>query len=213
MQSSSLVVRTPFVVAKPAAQRNTPRASVVLAAIHQDAPAIQRRSFAALLAAAPVLFPASRALALIPDDDDENLVEKARLNRKSRLADERQAEKAFSQSEGFVNQSTKRDLVPVQRAVNSLGLTGKQLAAGEVAAAASTLSDTWAGEFGRAAEALSTEGAAKTSAAQVVAKLSDLQKAASSGSLANAKKEYVALVGSLESWASAAGIASSLKGL
>ena len=174
---------------------------------------MQRRSLAALLAAAPVMFPAARALALIPDDDDENLVEKARANRKNRLADEKEAEKTFAKAEGFVNESTKRDLVAIQRAVNSLGLAGKQLAAGEVAAAASTLSDSWAGEFGPAAELLSADGAVKASAAQVVAKLGDLKSAASSGSLASAKKEYVAVVSSFESWASAAGVASALKGL
>jgi hypothetical protein len=59
---------------------------------------LPRRALAGLLAAVPVLLPASRALALIPDDDDEDLIEKARANRKNKLASERQTEKAFSRS-------------------------------------------------------------------------------------------------------------------
>ena len=38
------------------------------------------------------------ALALIPDDDDEELVEKARANRAKRLAAERETQQAFSRS-------------------------------------------------------------------------------------------------------------------
>ena len=205
MQSSSLVVRTPFVASavKPTAQRPASRSSMVVAAtLNKDAPTFQRRSLAALLAAVPAFFPASRALAdLIPDDDDEELVEKARANRKNRLASEKQNEKAFSRSEGFVDSSEKRNLVPIQRAINSLGLTGKQLSESDIA------------EFGSAAEVLSGDASAKASVGQVVSKLGDLKAAALSGSLGNAKKEYVGLVGSLESWASAAGLAGAIKGL
>jgi len=168
---------------------------------------------AALLAALPISLPASRALALIPDDDDEELVEKARANRRSRLASERQAEKAFSRAEGFVDRSAQKELVPVQRAVNSLALVGKQLSSGEVSAAAGTLNDAWAGDFRRAAESLSENGAAKSSAAKVVAQLGELQEAANRGSLADAKQGYVALVGSFQGWSSDAGVASFLKGL
>jgi hypothetical protein len=218
MQSASLVVRAPFVVAsagKPTAQRPASRSSLVVSAsFNKDAPTLQRRSLAALLAAVPALLPASRALAdLIPDDDDEELVEKARANRKNRLASEKQTQKAFSRSEGFVDGTEKRNLVPIQRAINSLGLTGKQLSAGDVSGAASTLSDSWAAEFPSAVNALSADSSAKTSAGQVVSKLGDLKNAALSGSLGNAKKEYVALVGSLESWASAAGLTGAIKGL
>ena len=199
-----------------AAQRPASRSTIVAAAgapQSVDTPVLQRRSLAALIAAAPVLLTATRAFALIPDDDDEELVEKARANRKSRLASERATEKTFARTEGFVDGEEKKDLVPVQRAVNSLGLIGKQLAAGEVSAAADTLSGSWTSDLRAAADALSVTAGAKASAAQVVSKLGDLQSAAASGSLSGAKKEYVALVGSLESWASAAGISSAIKGL
>ena len=205
MQTSTLVA-TPSLAGAGTRTHPHPR-RIVASATPRDAPLVQRRSLAAMLAAVPVLLPASRALALIPDDDDEELIEKARANRKSRLASERATEKAYSRSSGF----DKRELIPVQRAINSLGLTGKQLAAGEVSAAASTLSDGWTGDFRRAVESLSSSNS--NAGAQVVNSLNALQSAATSGSLSTAKKEYVALVGSLESWASSAGIAGSLKGL
>ena len=64
------------------------------------------RELGGLLAAAPVLLSASRALALIPDDDDEELIEKARSNRKSRLASERVAEQKFSRTANGVGECT-----------------------------------------------------------------------------------------------------------
>lgn len=49
--------------------------------------------------------------------------------------------------------------------------------------------------------------------ATVFTNLSALEKAASSGSAADAKRGFVATVGSLKSWASAADVAGELKGL
>jgi hypothetical protein len=100
MQAVSSVVK-PFTAAVPQAARPAGRRLAVVraAAGEPDAqPALARRSVAALLAAAPILLPASRALALIPDDDDEELVQKAKENRRQRLASERQTEQAFSRS-------------------------------------------------------------------------------------------------------------------
>lgn len=41
------------------------------------------------------------ARALIPDDDDEELIEKAKANRKKRLASEKEVETEFKKSGGF----------------------------------------------------------------------------------------------------------------
>jgi hypothetical protein len=178
---------------------------------------MKRRGMAALLTASPLMWMAREvwsvppAFALIPDDDDEELVEKARANRKSRLANEKATEKAFSRSEGFVNREEKRDLIPIQRAVNSLGLVGQQLAAGDVGNASNTLSGPWTTEFRAAAESLSTSN--KATISQLASQLTSLQQAAKSGLLSDAKREYVAVVGTLENWASQAGVAASLKGL
>ena len=44
---------------------------------------------------------ARAARALIPDDDDEELIEKAKANRKKRLASEKEIETEFKKSGGF----------------------------------------------------------------------------------------------------------------
>jgi hypothetical protein len=100
----AVCVQKPFAAAGVSAIRSssTRAVGVVRAAAAQPEAAAElrlpRRALAGLLAAVPVLLPASRALALIPDDDDEDLIERARANRKNKLASERQTEKAFSRS-------------------------------------------------------------------------------------------------------------------
>lgn len=173
----------------------------------------QRRTLAALIASLPIALPASRALALIPDDDDEELVEKARANRKSRLASERQAEKVFSRAEGYADRSEKKEIIAVQRAVNSLALTGKQLASGDVSAAASTLSGGWVSDLSGVVSDLSLDGGAKAAGSRVISQIKDLQNTAKKGSLSDAKAGYVNVVGSFSEWTTAAGISDVLKGL
>lgn len=50
---------------------------------------VERRDVLAFVAGLPVLAVAGSAQALIPDDDDEQLVEKAKANRKKKLAEVR----------------------------------------------------------------------------------------------------------------------------
>lgn len=90
-------VQKPFAAPTAAGARSSGRRSLVVRAAAAPEQ-LSRRALASLLAAAPVLLPASRALALIPDDDDEELVEKARANRAKRLAAERETQQAFSRS-------------------------------------------------------------------------------------------------------------------
>lgn len=208
----------PLTATSVGSRRNARHRSTIVQVLAQhpgskDSAETSRRSVAALFAVSPIVLAAPKALALIPDDDDEELVEKARANRKARLASERRAEKAFTRSEGFVNKAEQKDLVPVQRAINSLALTGKQLADGEVSAAASTLNAGWSGDFEAAAKDLSFDAAAKDSVARVFSDLKALQSAAQKGSLSDAKSGYVALVGSIQDWTSRAGISSSLTGI
>ena len=110
--ASTLAVK-PFVPATsscrvPRSSSRSSRAPLVVRAggDAEVAPALSRRALVGLLAAAPVLLSASRALALIPDDDDEELIEKARSNRKSRLASERVAEQKFSRTANGVGECT-----------------------------------------------------------------------------------------------------------
>lgn len=75
------------------------------------------------------------ALALLPDDDDEDLVIKAKENRKSRLKSEITTQKQFARTEGFKDMS----LAPLQKAVTQLARVGAQLSSGDVSAASGTL--------------------------------------------------------------------------
>ena len=75
------------------------------------------------------------ARALIPDDDDEELIEKAKANRKSRLASEKVAEKEYAKTGGFAD----GEVVAVQIAVNKLAKSGEALAAGDLPAVAATV--------------------------------------------------------------------------
>ena len=75
------------------------------------------------------------AHALIPDDDDEELIEKAKANRKTRLATEKAAEKEYAKSSGFAD----GEVVAVQIAVNKLAKSGEALAAGDLPAVAATV--------------------------------------------------------------------------
>lgn len=62
------------------------------------------------------------AKALIPDDDDEELIEKAKANRKTRLQTEKVAEKEYAKSGGFADS----EVVAVQAsAVLGLSLTSQ----------------------------------------------------------------------------------------
>jgi len=130
------------------------------------------------------------AKALIPDDDDEEMVMKARQNRKSKLAGERQAEKEFTRSEGFVDKNSKKNLATVQLAVNALAKVGNALANGSVGDASAAAREIDAG-VGDALKALSINASASSAAATTTAELNALLGALNSGDLAAAKKEYV----------------------
>jgi hypothetical protein len=106
-----------------------------------------------------------------------------------------------------------QELIPVQRAINNLAQSGAQLEAGDVKAAAGTLSGGWVRDFESAANKLSYTDSSKSSAAAVFSSLSSLQAAAASGSAADAKRGFVATVSALKGWASAANVTADLKGL
>ncbi|PRW57870.1 thylakoid lumenal kDa chloroplastic [Chlorella sorokiniana] len=203
-------VQKPF--AAPTAARSTGRRALAVRAAAAPEQ-LSRRALAGFLAAVPVLLPASRALALIPDDDDEELVEKARANRAKRLAAERETQQAFSRSAKGLDRVLEQELIPVQRAINNLAQSGAQLEAGDVKAAAGTLSGGWVRDFESAANKLSYTDSSKSSAAAVFSSLSSLQAAAASGSAADAKRGFVATVSALKGWASAANVTADLKGL
>jgi hypothetical protein len=91
--------------------------------------------------------------------------------------------------------------------------TGAQLDAGDVKGAASTLQrgSGLVSDFEKAADAIAGPG--KGRAADVAAGVRALREAAAKGDAAGSKRQYVALVGALQGWADASGVAGALKGL
>lgn len=182
------------------------RAPLTCKAISATPP--DRRSLLASLIAAPaasVLF-ASPAFALIPDDDDEELVEKAKANRKARLEQDRLAVRKFMADEGLTNKELEKELALVQKGVFELAKTGSQVQSGDVKGAASTLSEPWVKAF--------TIGAGKFGYSDaLVASVSELQETAVKGDAKAAKKAYVGVVDAVQAWANAASLSDKLRGL
>ncbi|KAJ9524943.1 thylakoid lumenal protein [Haematococcus lacustris] len=149
------------------------------------------------------------ALALIPDEEDEERVEAAKLNRAKRLAEQRATTRNFMQEEGLTNRQLGQDLLPVQKAVYKLAESGSQLESGDVAAASRTLGQSWVTDFATAAEKVS----ASPSAEALVSKLTALKTATDSGDVSASKRSYIELVGELQAWAASSSLTNSLKGL
>lgn len=213
MQVASKPFTTPAVAAKPIGNHRVavvaPRATTTDAA----AAPLNRRHFAALFTAVPALISALPAAALIPDDDDEELIEKARANRRAKLADEKKTEREFARSEGFSDKALEKNLIPVQRAINALARTGAALESGDASAAASALADGWQSDFEAATKTLSDNDLSRGSVSSVIASIQTLESNARKGALGDAKSSFVASVVALQKWAKDAGIAQSLKGL
>jgi hypothetical protein len=91
--------------------------------------------------------------------------------------------------------------------------TGAQLDAGDVKGAAATLQrgSGLVSGFERAADAIGGPG--KDKAADVASGVRALREAAARGDAAGSKRQYVALVGALQGWADASGVAAAIKGL
>ena len=149
------------------------------------------------------------ALALIPDDDDLELISKARANRTERLAREKGAEAAFTNAEGF----KASPLAGAQAAVFTLQRAGSQLDAGDASGAADTLNSgsDFVQAFTASAAKVSASSVAKASAAEAASRLSALRQASASGS--DAKAAFAGAARAVAAWANDAGVAGSLQGL
>ncbi len=66
------------------------------------------------------------ALALIPDEEDEELLERAKAKRKERLAQQEQTTRDFIREEGLKDVRLDQELIPVQKAVQQLSKSGKR---------------------------------------------------------------------------------------
>ncbi len=107
------------------------RTSVVChASLHNaQQPVVSRR--AATLAAsawAVALFAGSQpARALIPDEEDEALLERAKANRQKKLQQQKETTREILKDEGLKNGKLDQDLVPVQKAVVQLAKSGARI--------------------------------------------------------------------------------------
>lgn len=182
------------------------RTIVCQATRDEQSGAMSRRAAAAVFS---VLLSASPAKALIPDDDDEELIEKAKANRKQRIAEQKETAKEFSKTEGF----NQEELVCVQRAINKLARSAAELEAGNLPAVVAVVQDGWKSEFEKATASLSTTDQAKTSATALLNGLALYEQSALQGSSDEAKRSFVETVSAFQDWAKEAGIAASIKGL
>lgn len=153
------------------------------------------------------------ALALIPDDDDLDLVVKARANRSARLSSEKTTEARFSAEGGAAKKVG--PLAAAQKAVRKLSRSASALDAGSASDAAAALSGPWAADFAVAAAALSGDAAslAGKAAAAAVAAVDAYVSAARAGDLAKSKAGFVTAATAVQGWAKAAGVAAQLTGL
>eukprot|EP00193_Tetraselmis_chui_P023013 CAMPEP_0177780334 /NCGR_PEP_ID=MMETSP0491_2-20121128/17138_1 /TAXON_ID=63592 /ORGANISM="Tetraselmis chuii, Strain PLY429" /LENGTH=216 /DNA_ID=CAMNT_0019300079 /DNA_START=42 /DNA_END=692 /DNA_ORIENTATION=- len=203
-----------LLAARPAPGRAAPRASLVVRATSQQStPAMSRRAAASLLALPAALVFPGKGLALIPDDDDEELVMKAKANRAARIKEDRQVDKEFLNKQGIVTGQQNTDLVPVQKAIAELAKSGSQLEAGNLSEVASTIGGSWLSDFKSAAMNLSTSDAAKASVTDVLSSIESLQNSAKQNKMPEAKRSFVSMVNSLQAWTSEAGVADKLRGL
>lgn len=156
----------------------------------------------------PVFLYAPQALALIPDEEDEDMVNKAKANRKTRIAQNKSTTRQLLADDGIVDKQLANDLVPIQKAVTQLAKTGAELEKGELSRAASEMNGLWVSEF-----ELATKNAASESTDAIVSSLKSLKETSSKGDLKAAKTEYVNVIIAFQTWAVDSKLDSRLKGL
>ncbi|KAL6776993.1 TEF14 [Auxenochlorella protothecoides x Auxenochlorella symbiontica] len=161
-------------------------------AVAPHAPTANRRALLGMLGVAPLALSIPRpALALIPDDDDEELVAKAKASRAERLArDKRQIGQFVATADPVA--------APAQSAINALAEVGEQLEAGRLEGLGDLLGDSLLS---------GVDGATS-----VTDSLDRLRSTAASGSLRETKMRYIEAVEKLESWARDSGSVKTLKG-
>lgn len=184
-----------------------------------DTNRISRRSISGALGAvgAAVPFLASRqAMALIQDDDDPELVAKAKANRAARLKEERQVEDEFLRAQGVTNKRERIELMPITRAVSRLADLGQNINDKDFLAISVSLSDGggtggWISPLMDKIGQLSETDATKASMGQLKTALDSMSAAAKSKDLNGVKRSYVTSVSAFEQWAVDADVAKFLR--
>jgi len=178
-----------------------------------DSPSSRRQALSAGLLATGLSLLPSRAWALIPDEEDEELLERAKANRQKRLAAQKETTRDFLREEGLKDKQLDSELIPVQKAVFQLAKSGSQLEAGDLKGASATLSSNWVEEFKRATKVLDANDVEQERAAAIFDGISSLRDATSKGDVKGSKQNFVAVVSAVQDWAKSTGLAGDLKGL
>jgi len=156
------------------------------------------------------LFP-STALALLPDDDDEELIKRAKAKRSTKLREELATERNFV----GLQKPTEDEIKTVQLAVAKMVKTGSLLEEGNLDEAATVLgnsSTAWATNLTSLAKRKSA-GKASEPAGMMLSFLDVLQKSVMNGDDKKAKNSYAATAEAMENFISAVGMTDSIKGL
>jgi len=147
---------------------------------------------------------ASKALALIEADDDEELLEKVKKDRKAKI-EKRSSLGSYKGQEALV-----------QKAVYKLSSVGKAIDEGDLTAASAvigaSLDTDWLKELTAATSAVSTNADESKAAGFLSDSLSSLQTAVSGSSNDKAKEAFVVSAEALEKWTRLTGIYQELQG-
>jgi hypothetical protein len=182
-------------------------------AVKVDITSSRRQALSGVLLTTGLSLLPSRAWALIPDEEDEELLERAKANRQKRLAAQKETTRDFLKSEGLADKQLDSELIPVQKAVIQLAKSGSQLESGDLKGASATLSSGWVDEFKRATQVLDANDTEQARAAAIFDGLSSLQDATKAGDVKASKQTFVAVVSAVQDWAKSTGLAGNLKGL
>lgn len=173
-------------------------------------PHTRRAALAGLLAVPAVLLPLRANADILPDDDEEDLIEKAKANRAQRLAENKVKSRKLVAAEGLTDNADAAADAAAQNVVNAVVKAGAALAANDAANAAAQLSVV-SGSFDSALNNLSATMGAKQAAVAAEKALDTLYATVQKGDVAAGKAAYVEAAAALSKWAKAAGVAGQLR--
>jgi len=199
---------------KGACAKAMPAKAVRCAAAKEDTVQMSRRGLVSLVAAAPALY-AAKAFALIDYDEDDELLNKVREQRKAKVQQELIAEREFVKEGGFKDKVFDTEIVYVQKAINRLSKAGSLIKDNKVDQLKDVVGgDAWVKSLKNSVNALSKSPEAQTAAKNLFASIKNLQDGVKSKARpVEIKAAYIGSIGALEAWCTEANVASTLTGL
>lgn len=180
----------------------------------KEFPLGKRELIAAMLAGGSVL--SGPAFALIPDDEDNELVAKAKANRKAKIQKEKKVERAADLSGGGgYSLRLDEELYPIQVAVKQLMVAGTEVKNGDLGAAAKALNDpgSLVADLNKAILKVSDAQDERVLAINVEKSVRGFQEAVNSNKAPEAKTKFKAVADSLKEWSEAAQVDTLLRGI